>query len=180
MQGNRDYSAVLRAWPPRTVWIRPWKREIGQALVAPDVVSGKTALRAELGNEVGGEISNPDASPRLLMRYFLEVENVGSDLNRCAVSGGPPVGRVGQSFSLGGLGRNKVCFVPRQNLAQADGLLMDPVERDAAWRRPPALKHAAVLGDHRPATPSDEVLRQQSHFMFTFEPTPADDCVRLA
>jgi hypothetical protein len=48
------------------------EKGIGQALVAPDVVSGKTALRAELGK--GGEISNPDASPRLLMRYFLEVE----------------------------------------------------------------------------------------------------------
>ena len=38
----------------------------------------------------------------------------------------------------------------RQNFGQADGLLIDPVQRDAAWRRPLALKHAAVLGDHRP------------------------------
>ena len=28
------------------VWIRPWRREIGQALVAPDVIFRKTALRA--------------------------------------------------------------------------------------------------------------------------------------
>ena len=39
-----------------TVWIRPWRREIGQALVAPDVISKRTALRAELGNEGDREI----------------------------------------------------------------------------------------------------------------------------
>jgi hypothetical protein len=57
------------------------------------------------------------------------------------------IGRVGQPFPLGGCRRNNVRFMPRQNLAQADGLLIDRIKRDAAWRRPLALKHTAVLGD---------------------------------
>jgi hypothetical protein len=45
------------------VWIRPWRREIGQALVAPDVIFRKTALRAGALQREIAEISRDRPSP---------------------------------------------------------------------------------------------------------------------
>ena len=42
------------------------------------------------------------------------------------------IGRVGQPFPLGGCRRNKVGFMPRQNFAQADGLLICRARRRVA------------------------------------------------
>ena len=48
--------------------------------------------------------------------------------------------------------------MPRQNLAQADGLLIDRIERDAARRGPLALKHAAGSDAERLRLPSTSAL----------------------
>ena len=46
VQKNPPRSQDLQKQPAAIVWIRPWRKKIGQALVAPDVIFRKTALRA--------------------------------------------------------------------------------------------------------------------------------------